>query len=512
MFLLFVLSLWATAITSTRTSIRTSVPNLIVILVDDLGYNDLGTYGSPTIQTPNINQLAREGIQFTQFYSAGSLCSPSRAALLTGRLPIRTGIYTHLPYPLDNDFRVFYPSSSGCLPSNETTLAEYLRKSPHKYTCAFIGKNHLGHNPEERCLPTHRGFDDFFGLPYSHEEGWPSFPEGLLWPPIPLYKGDSIVEQPVNLSTLTPRYNQEILSLLDSYAESHQPFFLSYNPEQPHIPLFSSPTFVNTSLRGAYGDAVQEVDDSIGQIIKKLKETGLDRNTLIIFASDNGAWVNASNGLPDSPIKPFDGGSNGILSGEKGGTLEGGFRVVCLFWWPGVIQPQISMSVASLLDLVPTFLELLGQPLPDVTLDGYSLVPLLLGKNTTSPYFYFYYWRDSVLYAIRAGAYKCHFYTRSGFGNDPPIYHEPCLLYNLEWDPAEKIILNVTQYTSIYQGIQTEYIRYLNSISPAPSQLESQNWTLVPCCQGNVTLPLIQDALHEYGFGLQMWQQLGCSC
>lgn len=496
-----------------RSNIHNQAPNFIVILADDLGYNDLGSYGSPTIRTPHLNRMSREGIQFTQFYSAGSLCSPSRAAFLTGRLPIRTGVYTHLQYPLDNDFRVFYPSSVGCLLGGEITLAEYLRNSSLKYSCAMIGKNHIGHNPTAQCLPIHRGFDSFLGLPFSHEEGWPTYPEGLLWPPVPLYREDTIIEQPFNSSTLTIRYNQEILSLLNKYSETHQPFFIHYAPENPHVPLFTSPSFMNSSKRGTYGDAVQEVDDSVGQILQKLRDTGLDKNTLVVFASDNGAWVNVSSDTPYSGVSQFDGGCNGILSGEKGGTLEGGFRVVSLFWWPSRIQPGVSMEVASMLDIVPTFLELAGIQLPpNVTLDGHSLVPLLTGKNSSSPYTFFYYWRDASLYAIRYGPYKCHFYTRSGFGNDPPLAHVPCLLFQLEWDPSESFSLNSTQYQQTINVIETEYAHHLETITRGPSQLEDQDWSLIPCCQGVVNLTLVLHALEECGPGLGMWQHLGCIC
>src|SRR5271165_6249414 len=175
-----------------------SVSNFILIVTDDVGYNDLTCYGSPTIRTPNIDFLAREGLRFTQFVTTSSLCTPSRGAMMTGRYPIKTGLYTQLQYPYDNGFRVFYPTSVGCLPKNETTIAEYLKNSYYKYATAMIGKHHLGHNQNSTCLPLYRGFDYFYGLPYSHEEGNDEY---AIWPPIPLYSSNNIVQQPVNLST-----------------------------------------------------------------------------------------------------------------------------------------------------------------------------------------------------------------------------------------------------------------------------------------------------------------------
>jgi arylsulfatase len=488
------------------------LPNYIVILADDLGYNDLGVSGSPTMSTPYLNEMAQEGLRFTQFYAAAPLCSPSRAAMLTGKLAIRTGSYSNLSFPEDNFFRVFYPSSIGSLPPTEILLSEYLQQSSFKYRTALIGKWHLGHNNETHSLPLHRGFDEAFFLPYSHEEGWPTNPEGWLWPPIPLYEGNQIIEQPVNLSSLTDRYTQRTLQFLDEVHISRQPFFLHLAFEQPHYPLFASPRFLNQTLRGLYGDAVAEMDYAIGQVLTKLRVTGLSQTTMVVFASDNGAWVNVSSGLPESPVIPFEGGCNAPLFGEKGSTWEGGFRVIGIFWWPGVITPGLSTSVASLLDLLPTFLTWSNISFPADDLDGFNLIPLLTGKNHTSPYLFFPYWRKNTLYALRYGPYKCHWWTRSGFGDDPPVYHSPCLLYQVEWDPTERFPLSVFDYADVFLILEREYTRLVAFTSRGPSQYLDQNFSLVPCCASQVNLEVILRALEEFGPGLAMWQSLGCVC
>lgn len=489
------------------------LPNYIFMIADDLGYNDVGSFGSLSIPTPHLDVMAREGLRMTNFYTAGSLCSPSRAALLTGRLPVRSGVYTRLSYPLDNDFRVFYPSSVGCMLQNETTLANYLKTKG--YSTVMIGKNHIGHNTG--CLPVDRGFDYFYGLPYSHEEGYPTYPEGFGWPPAPLIKDRTIVEQPVNYSTLNPRYNQIALSLLDQYATTKENFFLHLAWENVHVPLFCSPSFCGTSQRGLYGDAVMEMDDSVGQIMAKLKATHLDENTLLFFGSDNGAWQNPSSGFSEYPMSPFDGGSNGALFEGKGSTYEGGMRVVGMFWWPRMILPGgVSMEIASMMDLVPTVLELSGISSPkNLVLDGHSLVPMLTGKNQTSPYMYYPYWRDHTLYAIRNGSFKCHFWTRSGFGQDAPVSHDPCLLYNIDWDVAERIPLNATNYPN-YDAV-IDLMNALNqshtaSMTFGPSQFELQDVSVIPCCHATLNMTAMVEALERYGPGIDMWNALGCVC
>jgi len=263
-------------------------------------------------------------MKFTQFYSAYPICSPSRGGLLTGRLPIRSGIFTDTKPPLDMIFRVFLPNSEGGLPANETTLPHLLKMA--NYTSILIGKWHLGHVDS---LPTQRGFDEFLGLPYSQDEGCAQYPGPLCfpkWPGVPLYSNETIIEQPVNLSTLTPRYNEKAMDFIERNKDGS--FFLLMAYDEVHVPLFASQNFINTSSRGLFGDAAQEMDSSIGLIMQKLHDLDLLDNTLVIFTSDNGAWTE----------KGLDGGSNGLLRGQKGETWEGGMRIPAIFYWSGHIQ------------------------------------------------------------------------------------------------------------------------------------------------------------------------------
>ena len=205
-----------------------SPTNIVLIVADDLGYGDVGPFGAITIRTPALDRMAREGLRMTQFYVTSSICSPSRASMLTGRLPVRSGVYTALDPPADELFRVFYPSSAGCMLITEVTIAKKLSSLPTPYRTALVGKWHLGHNPEKGCLPTYFGFDSFFGLPYSHEEGYPGpAPEGIVWPPVPLFANTSFIEQPFNSSDLTKRYTEKAISFIQpTEGGDEQPFFL----------------------------------------------------------------------------------------------------------------------------------------------------------------------------------------------------------------------------------------------------------------------------------------------
>src|ERR1044071_4169216 len=259
-------------------------PNIIIYFVDDLGYGDLSCYGSKAINTPNLDKMASEGIRLTSFITASSVCSPSRAGLLTGRYPTRVGIT-----------RVLFPTDNTGLPESETTIAEALK--PNGYATACIGKWHLGHQPQ--FLPTNQGFDSYFGIPYSNDMR-----------PTPLMKNQETIEEPVNQDTLTERYTDEAVKFIT--ASKNKPFFLYVAHAMPHIPLHVSPRFRGKSKAGLYGDAVEAIDWSVGQILNTLKQLNLDKNTLVIFASDNGPWYQ---------------GSAGRLRGRKATTYEGGVRV-----------------------------------------------------------------------------------------------------------------------------------------------------------------------------------------
>jgi arylsulfatase len=309
-------------------------PNVVLIYCDDLGYGDVGCYGS-RIRTPNIDRLAAEGIRFTHFYSGNPVCSPSRAALLTGRYGVRAGVP-----------RVLFPTDTTGLPDTEVTLAQLLNNSGYRTLC--VGKWHLGHLPQ--YLPTARGFDHYFGIPYSNDMN----PRWLM-------RDTTVVEQQATLETLTPRYTEEAVRFIEQ--SQGKPFFLYLPHTYPHIPLAASPRFRGKSPLGLYGDVIEEIDWSVGEVMAALKRAGAERDTLIMFSSDNGPWYQ---------------GSPGRLRGRKGSTWEGGQRVPFIAKFPGRIPAgRTSAGVASVLDILPTVARLCGAKLPANPLDGVDIWPLL---------------------------------------------------------------------------------------------------------------------------------------
>ena len=377
-------------------------PNIIFIYCDDLGYGDLGVYGS-RIPTPNIDRLAHEGVLFTQFYSANPVCSPSRAALLTGRYPTRTGVP-----------RVLFPQDKTGLDLHEVTLANMLKDAGYRTSC--IGKWHLGSAPE--FLPTQRGFDEYFGIPYSND-----------MTPRVLLDGTTVVEQTATLETLTPRYTERAIQFIEK--DKTKPFFLYLPHTYPHIPLGASPRFKGKSAQGLYGDVIQELDWSTGELLAALKRNGLDNNTLVMFSSDNGPWYE---------------GSPGALRGRKGSTYEGGVREPFLARFPGRIPKGIvSKGIAGTVDILPTIASLIGAALPDVVLDGLDIWPLMTGKkpgiDRREPLLYFDDWN---VQCARWGKWKLHFARYNSFVYGPaPSGGRVNLalrnqeLYDLENDPQE---------------------------------------------------------------------------
>jgi arylsulfatase A-like enzyme len=419
-------------------------PNLVILLADDLGYGDLGCYGHPTIHTPNLDRMAAEGMKFTQYYAA-PYCTPSRAALLTGRLPIRSG----LNY-------VLFPTSDGGIPDDEVTLAEALKARGYATLC--VGKWHLGHLA--RYLPTRHGFDHYFGIPYSNDMDLKKEKQ----PPIPLLRDESIIEQPAVQETLTLRYTREALRFIRGHprgAGQEHPFFLYLPYTSAHVPLHASKAFRGKSPRGPYGDVVEEIDWSVGQVLAALRDEGLAESTLVIFTSDNGPWL----------IQQLHGGSAGLLREGKGSTWEGGVRVPCLAWWPGTIDPgRVIRDLATEMDLFTTCVELAGARLPDDRpIDGVSLVPVLRGTGP-SPRQHVYYYLDTELMAVRRGPWKLHLQTiNPAVDQRQPIAREPPLLFHLATDPSERFNL-ANQYPHVIEQLRKDIAAHRRDLKPGKPQ------------------------------------------
>jgi arylsulfatase A-like enzyme len=420
-----------------------SRPNIIVIYADDLGYGDLGCYGHPTILTPNLDRLAAEGLRFTQFYSAAEVCTPSRAALMTGRLPVRSGMCS-------SKRRVLFSQSTGGIPADEVTLAEALGGQGYQTCC--IGKWHLGHLPQ--YLPTRNGFDRYFGLPYSND-----------MKPLPLLRNEEKLEISPDQRTLTRRYTEEAVQFIRDSQQADakgRPFFLYLPHSMPHVPLFASDEDAGRSARGLYGDVVEAIDRSTGVLLNTLRELKLDRNTLVMFSSDNGPWL----------IKKQNGGSSGPLREGKGSTWEGGMRVPGIFWWPGKIKPgQVSQELASTLDVFATCCSLSGARLPaDRDMDSFDLSPVLFSGGE-SPRNSMLYYRGSELFAVRKGPWKLHLKTQAGYGQPRADVHDAPLLFHLEHDPSERFDV-ATDHSDVVADLQSEIKAHLATVKPVKSQLE----------------------------------------
>jgi len=395
-----------------------SKPNVVLIFADDMGYGDLAVYGNKLHQTPHFDRMAEDGLMLTDFYVTSGVCTPSRSSLMTGCYPRRISLHVNeRPFGTVGRQVLFGKAHKGLHP-DEITLAEILKSKG--YATACIGKWHLGDQPP--FLPTRQGFDYYYGIPYSNDMTYE-------WCPTPLMRNEEVIEAPVDQNTLTQRYTAEAISFIEAHHD--QPFFVYLPHSMVHNPLHASDSFRGKSENGIYGDAVQEMDWSIGEIRSCLERLALADHTLIIFTSDNGA------------ARPF-GGSNAPLSGWKGSTMEGGMREPCLMVWPDKIKAgSRSSELVTSMDIVPTLANIVGYHYPDKrTIDGQDIYAIMTREGAPSPTKAFYYYQLEHLQAVRSGKWKLLLPLDSMYVN----IHQgtfgagrPMQLIDLEADPAESI-------------------------------------------------------------------------
>lgn len=427
-----------TAFSQKREMRETKTPNIIIILMDDMGYGDIGRNGANKFDTPNLNRLAVQGMQFTWYYCPQAVSSASRAGLLTGCYPNRIGISGAL-----------MPWAENGISSDYMTIAEVLKG--RGYHTGIIGKWHLGHRYE--YLPLQHGFDEYYGLPYSNDM-WPVDFDGvpfkikdttnykMRYPELPLFEGNEKVAEVRTLADqdrLTTDYTTRAVSFIERNREG--PFFLYLAHSMVHIPLGVSASFRGRSEEGLYGDVMMEVDWSVGEVLRALKDNGIEKNTLIIFTSDNGPWLNFGDHA----------GTTGGLREGKGTSWEGGQRVPCLMRWPGVIPGgTVCNRLVCALDILPTLAEITGAQLPANRIDGVSILPLLRGDKTAVPrHEFYYYYQRNALEAVQKDFWKLVLphssTTYRGFrpgengwpGRTGVLKVEKAQLYDLRRDPGE---------------------------------------------------------------------------
>ena len=401
-------------------------PNIVLIFTDDQGYRDVGIFGADDIETPNLDQMAADGVKLTSFYSAQAVCSASRAGILTGCYPNRIGIHNAM-----------MPNSKKGLHPSETTLAEMLKATGYK--TAIYGKWHLGDHPD--FLPTKNGFDEWFGIPYSNDM-WPLHPQQgpvFNFGPLPLYENETVIDTLTDQTQLTTQITEHSVDFI--HRNKNNPFFLYVPHPQPHVPLFVSDKFKGKSNRGLYGDVIMEIDWSVGQILKALKEDALEDNTLVIFTSDNGPWLAYGNHAGSA--LPYREG--------KGTAWEGGQREPFIARWPGKLPAGKVIDVPVMaIDMLPTIAEITDSKLPEKTIDGMNVWKVLTGESEKSPQeAYFYYYRVNELHGVRYGQWKLYFpHTyRTMNGQEPGkdglpgeyrmVNLEKIELYDLENDESE---------------------------------------------------------------------------
>ena len=434
---------------SCSSGLEKKTPNFIIIFADDLGYGDLGSYGHPTIKTPNLDKMASEGVRFTQFYVGSSICTPSRAALLTGKLPVRTGMY--------GNRSVLFPDNAGGLDPKEITIASALKDFDYKTAC--IGKWHLGHL--KKYMPTNNGFDEFYGIPYSNDmrpEGkWDYARENF--PPLPFLDGLDTIGVSIDQSQFIDMFTKRSIDFIKKNKDKS--FFLYLAHTAPHTPLVSSTTQKGRSIRGAYGDVVEELDQSVGTILQVLKDLKIADNTFVIFTSDNGPWGWAN----------VDGGSSGLLKGNKGSVYEGGYRVPAIAWMPGTIKKgTVSTALASTVDLYPTLIAMTGNKIfSQEELDGLNI------KNTffnNEPIRHdIHYYRQDTLIGIRHKQWKMYIKDPNPWNDDLTEEDMP-VLFNIEHDPSEKYNVK-SQHSDVVDRIVTLSEEHIKKVTKVPSQYDT---------------------------------------
>lgn len=427
---------------SAKNHSESSKPNFIIIFCDDMGYADIGPFGAEGYETPHLDRMAAEGMVFTDFHVGYAVCSPSRAAINTGCYPKRISVNGN-----------FGPNSKTGLHPDEWTIADVLKQE--NYATACFGKWHLGHEPE--FLPTNQGYDEFYGIPYSHDM-WELHPENgtrYNFPILPLYEGTQVIKKhitPEDQKFHTRSITERTVQFIEKNKE--QPFFIYVPHPMPHVPLYTTDSFEGKTKRGAYGDVIEEIDWSVGQILNALDKNGIRENTLVVFTSDNGPWLRYGD----------HGGSAGPLREGKGTFFEGGYRVPGIITWPGKIeQGAVNAKFASTIDLLPTFAKLAGAQLPkNRPIDGKDIGPLLLGKEPSDYSRNFLYWSGRRLSAVRGGKWKLVFpgtYTiwKGGGGGLPG--HEQISetielsLFNLDIDVGETTNV-IDQYPNVVARLQ----------------------------------------------------------
>jgi arylsulfatase len=405
----------------------TSRPNVVIVLTDDQGYADVGVFGAQGFTTPNLDRMAGDGIELTNFYVAAPICSPSRAALLTGSYPPRVGIT-----------EVLQPASTTGLSLDEVTIAELLKSVG--YATAAVGKWHLGDDPT--FLPTRQGFDEYFGLPYSND-----------MTPLPLLENEAVVEESPDLSQITKRYTERAVDFITR--NQANPFFLYLAHTMPHVPIAASDDFKGSSEQGLYGDVIMEIDWSVGQVLGTLEELGIARNTLVVFASDNGPWLRYGNHA----------GSAVPLREGKWTTFEGGQRVPGIARWPARIPPRaVSNEIVTTMDLFPTVAAITGAALPGRAIDGKNVLPLLEGaRGAVSPTDTLYFYLHHELQAVRRGHFKLHMPHQyetvvvpgaDGVAGQDESRDIPLSLFDLDADPGETTDLSA-EYPEVVSELQS---------------------------------------------------------